>query len=233
MNRSEKIARLKTMLRQISGETALESLAHDGAAESTGAEAMELPGPTPDPAEAGEGVKKLMADRDRDVTDAELYGLEAIVMKQGRPVVFIRNNRFDDLPTPWTHLNAPAVRQRLQSVILSVGRVDLPNNVQIPYGGTGFVVGPGLIMTNRHVAELFADGLGARGLVFRAGDAAIDFKREVDTPGGDRSASSSPAASRSTVCWSGSSCRSPTWLPCGRSRTTATVTWCGNWYATR
>ena len=49
----------------------------------------------------------------------------------------------------------------------------------MPYAGTGFVVGGGLVMTNRHVAEIFSAGLGVRDLVFRPGyQAGIDFLRE-------------------------------------------------------
>lgn len=48
------------------------------------------------------------------------------------------------------------------------------------------MVGPDLIMTNRHVARLFAEGLGVRKLVFRAGDAAIDFKCEQGSPEDDQ-----------------------------------------------
>ena len=43
-------------------------------------------------------------------------------------------------------------------------------------------------MTNRHVAALFTVGLGRRGLRFTAGDAAIDFKRELTSAEDDRSA---------------------------------------------
>ncbi len=50
------------------------------------------------------------------------------------------------------------IRARIEAVIPSVGRIELPGQTRIPYGGTGFVVGPGLVMTNRHVAELFAEG---------------------------------------------------------------------------
>jgi endonuclease G len=189
MTRSEKIARLKTMLRQIATEAPLESLALERAAPPAGLEVLAAPGKPVGGADAArEGIQKVMTDREADVSDHELDALEAIVMKEGRPVVFIRNNRFDDLPNPWTHLNEAAVRQRLQALFTSIGRVDLPNSVQLPYGGTGFVVGPNLVMTNRHVAELFTDGLGSRGLLFRTGDAAIDFKREVDTPDDDRTA---------------------------------------------
>jgi len=57
----------------------------------------------------------------------------------------------------------------------------------LPYAGTGFVVGQGLIATNRHVAQIFAQGLGLT-IRYRAGDAAIDFKRQVDAPDDERTA---------------------------------------------
>jgi endonuclease G len=49
------------------------------------------------------------------------------------------------------------------------------------------VVGQGLIATNRHVAQLFSQGLGLT-IRYRAGDAAIDFKRQIDAPDDDRTA---------------------------------------------
>lgn len=55
-----------------------------------------------------------------------------------------------------------------------------------PYGGTGFVVGNGLIMTNRHVAAIFARGLGTRTIDFKPSQkAGIDFVRERGRPPGD------------------------------------------------
>jgi V8-like Glu-specific endopeptidase len=53
---------------------------------------------------------------------------------------------------------------------------DLPS---LPYAGTGFVVGPDLMMTNRHVAQIFSDGIGTKRLNFQSGQsAAVDFYRE-------------------------------------------------------
>jgi hypothetical protein len=54
----------------------------------------------------------------------------------------------------------PEVHARLEPLFTSIGRIELPTNPSIPYGGTGFVVGPNLLMTNRHVARLFTEGLG-------------------------------------------------------------------------
>jgi endonuclease G len=183
MHRSEKTARLKTMLRQVAPDSDLESLARKHVPrteEGHEADAEEV--------KAEIGLQKLAHDRDEEVADDELRGLEAIVMPRERPVVFIRNGSYDPVSDPWTHLNADAVRQRLEPLLASVGRVELPNSPWIPYGGTGFVVGPNLLMTNRHVARLFAEGVGGRGLVFRSASAAVDFKREVETPEEDRSA---------------------------------------------
>jgi endonuclease G, mitochondrial len=180
MTRQDKLDRLKVMLQRLSKETDPKTLARQRS-RTAGLESMdETPVmPAANVQAARSGVDKVLTGKDSTVTDQELNGLEAIVMKEGRPVVFIRSGKYDDLPDPWTHLNDPAVRARLQPLFASIGRVDLPNSSQIPYGGTGFVVGPGLLMTNRHVAALFTTGLGLRNLLYTAGDAAIDFKREV------------------------------------------------------
>jgi endonuclease G len=178
MHRTERVARLKAMLRQIEPETDWKSVARA----PSGLEGLERLVPTTERA-----VDKVLRNGDSDLSDEEIQGLEAIVLKKGRPVVFIRNGVYDDLPDPWKKLNAPAIRNRIQPLFNSIGRVDLPNG-QVPYGGTGFVVGPNLLMTNRHVAALFTVGLGRRSLRFTVGDAAIDFKREIGTPDDDRSA---------------------------------------------
>ncbi len=108
----------------------------------------------------------------------------AIVMKENRPVVFVRGNSYDDVAAPWASLNAPEVKTRLSAMLPLIGRIELPTSTLVPYAGTGFVVGKGLIATNRHVAQEFSRGLGLT-IQYRGGDAAIDFKRQVDTPEDD------------------------------------------------
>jgi len=110
--------------------------------------------------------------------------LEAIVLPRFRPALLIQNNSFAEPPAPWTHLGDDANRRRLELAFQSIGRVDL-TNASAPYAGTAFVVGPGLMMTNRHVAEAFAIGVGQTGLVFRPGRSAnINFKHEEGGPSG-------------------------------------------------
>ena len=116
-----------------------------------------------------------------------MFGLEAIVLPINRPVAFVRGNSYDDLDGPWVSLNDEVVKKRIASLLPLIGRVEVPSSPILPYAGTGFVVGQGLIATNWHVAQIFAQGLGLT-IRYRVGDAAIDFKRQVDAPDDERTA---------------------------------------------
>jgi endonuclease G len=79
----------------------------------------------------------------------------------------------------WLSFNVDPIKPRLLRTLPSIGRLEV-SGIPLPYGGTGFVVGPGVIMTNRHVAALVADGIGTQDVMFRHGlGAGIDFKREL------------------------------------------------------
>lgn len=186
MEHKDKIARLKQMLAQVAPEGRLEAVAPVEAAQPSvleGVEGQGPPGPTEQQASvATSGLRKLQEGRDDSIDLEELLGLEAIILPRERPVYFVLGGTYRTLGAPWLSLNAPAVKARLKAAIAAVGRIELPNHPRIPYGGTGFLVGDGLMMTNRHVAQLFVGGLGMTTLHYTAGDAAIDFKRERDTP---------------------------------------------------
>jgi endonuclease G len=129
--------------------------------------------------EAAEGLRTIAEGR--ELTDEQAFGLEAIVLPKYRPVVDIVRDDFGEPPSPWTHLASGDAKGHLQMAIPSIGRVEVPGHPRLPYAGTAFVVGPELLMTNRHVAEVFCTGLGMRRLIlrreFRPG---IDFVQEVD-----------------------------------------------------
>jgi endonuclease G len=116
-----------------------------------------------------------------------MLGLEAIVLPRNRPVALVRGDSYDDLDDPWVSLNDDVIKKRIASLLPLIGRVEVPSSPILPYAGTGFVVGQGLIATNRHVAQLFSQGRGLT-IRYRAGDAAIDFKRQIDAPDDDRTA---------------------------------------------
>jgi len=116
---------------------------------------------------------------DGTLTTQDSFGLEAIVHKKHRPAMFVINNTYDKPPEPWGHLGQSEHRKNIEKVIPLIGRIELPGS-NIPYGGTGFVVGKDMIMTNRHVAEIFSRGLGTNNLRFKTGMAAgINFRKEV------------------------------------------------------
>lgn len=116
----------------------------------------------------------------------QIAGIEAIILPDIRPVLDVVDGDFRTDHPLWLKLNDDqAIRGVLLPAISSVGRIELPGNRQYPYGGTGFVVGKNLVMTNRHVAAIFASGLGERNLSFKPGfRAGIDFLRELDRPPG-------------------------------------------------
>jgi endonuclease G len=182
MEKTEKFTRLKTLLTQIAPGNAIDAVSRPDA----GGDGFESLGPD-NTAAAESGLQKLAEDRVQEITPSEMFGLEAIVLPKNRPVAFVRGNSYDDLDGPWVSLNDDVVKRRIASLLPLIGRVEVPSSPILPYAGTGFVVGQGLIATNRHVAQLFSQGLGLT-IRYRAGDAAIDFKRQVDAPDDERAA---------------------------------------------
>lgn len=98
-------------------------------------------------------------------------GLEAIILRFLRPVYLVRQGTFS-LPAAHSSLSREikarleGARSELDQVIASTGRIDLRNH-RLDWVGTGWMVGPRLVVTNRHVAEEFG----------RAADQGFAFKR--------------------------------------------------------
>jgi endonuclease G, mitochondrial len=181
MEKQERAELLKNMLLQIAPGDNIENVARpvrDDGLESVDAAIS--------PAETG--LKKVAEGRQHEMTDEEIDGLEAIVLPQNRPVVFVKGDFYDDVEHPWEKLNPPEVKARVSRAFPAIGRIEVPNMPQIPYGGTGFVVGKRLVMTNRHVAKLFSSGLGLK-IAYHPGDSLINFRRQIDSgdSGGDAS----------------------------------------------
>jgi len=187
MEHSEKVQRLKKMLLQVAPSGSIEAIADQPLVGrlSRAFESLEI---AAEPRRnVKSGLEKIALNKIHETTPAELRALEAIVMPKYRPVVFVRGDSYDDVEDPWTALNTAATRARINPLLPLIGRIEVPNSLLLPYAGTGFVVGKNLLMTNRHVAMLFSQGLGLT-IRYQAGDAAVDFKRQVDTLPDDRSA---------------------------------------------
>ncbi|MBZ0116394.1 MAG: aminopeptidase P family N-terminal domain-containing protein, partial [Sandaracinaceae bacterium] len=114
-------------------------------------------------------------ERDAELEPRHVGALEAIVNPTDRPVYDVVDGTF----TPaglYAHLSAHVAT--LERCIAGVGRVE-PDNPQIPYAGTAFLAAPTILLTNRHVARLFAEGVGEiRFTPFVT--TQLDLKRERD-----------------------------------------------------
>jgi endonuclease G len=155
--------------------------------QTSGLESAELPSQhfLESHAAATAGIDEIL--KGHAPTPQQSSGLEAIILPRIRPVLDVIGGDFHTDHPLWQMLNDDqTIRGKLQKAIPSIGRIELPGNPDFPYGGTGFVVGDRLIMTNRHVAEIFSSGLGIRQLNFKAGfRAGINFLHELNAPPGN------------------------------------------------
>lgn len=118
-------------------------------------------------------------ERDEPLSPADLAVAEAIIIPGRRPVIDVVDGRYATPHGEFAHFGDEATRTLIEASIPSVGRIELPGHPSLPFGGTGFLVGDAILMTNRHVAEIFASGLGREGLAFVSGRAAgVDFRKE-------------------------------------------------------
>jgi endonuclease G len=205
MPRVASLQALRRKLSKVAGTGKLESLAKERAFGSTGVGVRESFSGDPRKLDANldrlvrqsfdaetAALRKIENGDFDDITHRERVCLEAIVEEDGRPVVFVIDDKFDTLPAPWTHLNADPVRSRINALMASIGRVEDVSGGIPQHIGTGFVVGPNLMMTNRHVAEAFVRGTGRlrNQLSFIPGiESAIDFRRETELDPNDLSTS--------------------------------------------
>jgi len=103
--------------------------------------------------------------------------LEAIIHETRRPAMKV----VDDVPSfdnpHWSFLRD---RRFLEGACKAVGRVELRGGPKgLPYVGTGVMVTPTMLLTNRHVAHHFVTGVGDRRVAFRTGlSSEIDLQRD-------------------------------------------------------
>lgn len=128
-------------------------------------------------------LRRVAAGDASAISRTELASLEAIALLVGRPALLVRNDGFD-LPDGVWQLLAP-YRSDIRAMLRAVASIDIP----AAYGGgaaTAFVVGDGLVMTNRHVlGGLYTESAhdaGGRATAWRLLDGLelnLDFKREA------------------------------------------------------
>ena len=103
---------------------------------------------------------------------------EAIILAYGRPSVLIRNDTFEVPKSDiWRDRLYPN-KDKLRAAIRSVGRVEVPA-LSIPFVGTGWMIAPGIMVTNRHVASEVALKSGA-GFTMRVTPDGLNFTADLD-----------------------------------------------------
>ncbi|MGW8362208.1 trypsin-like serine peptidase [Streptomyces wedmorensis] len=112
--------------------------------------------------EAGvSGLEKLAAHREDELDPDESFGVEAIVLLEGRPAILVQRQDFAPQRDEWSVLDGH--RAAIRESFLRVGRVEVSGHPRLDWIGTAFLVGPRTVMTNRHVAVEFSrldDGHG-------------------------------------------------------------------------
>jgi hypothetical protein len=123
------------------------------------------------------GLTKLAEGREDDLNDDERFGLEAIVLLEGRPAILIQEGDFLRPPHEWSRLTDH--RERIREVIACSGRVEINGHLNLDWLGTASLVAPTTLMTNRHVTREFCSRDGDK-WVFRHGmTTRIDFLEEL------------------------------------------------------
>lgn len=91
------------------------------------------------------------------LTAEERRGAQALLTFLTRPALFVQNNVFVEPPPLWREA-LDRRRPLIQRCLPSVGRIEMDGHPERkPWAGTGWMAGPGLLMTNRHVVREFAE----------------------------------------------------------------------------
>jgi hypothetical protein len=113
-----------------------------------------------------EAMKKIDMGRDDEISDRDQHALEAIVLLAGRPAILIQEGDFMEPPKLWSGLKD--VRDQIKEVIRRVGRIEVSNNPNFEWLGTGWLAGKDVVITNRHVALEFSRRANDGTWTFRA-----------------------------------------------------------------
>jgi hypothetical protein len=109
-----------------------------------------------------EKMQRSTDDLEMEFTSLEIGSIEDLILL-ARPAMIFENGIYQPAPSPmlsdgidWNGLLEP-YRQNIEENAKSVGRIEFKQAHEDLFWGTGFLVADNVIMTNRHVAELFCE----------------------------------------------------------------------------
>lgn len=128
-------------------------------------------------------IAEHLGKRRSSAEDADFFSSrqlsEAIIILTGRPVLFIRDGVIDKAALKEVEAKLKPARQRLKAPISGIGRIELLDHDTFEWCGTGWRVDEDHIITNRHVAMVFAQQQGPR-FPFRFNQAGKQVRARVD-----------------------------------------------------
>lgn len=129
------------------------------------------------------GLEKVHeGGEDVELDAEEEAGLEVFLLL-ARPAIEFWNGHFFPPPPPWEPLEDE--RENIEMSADAVGRIQVQGHRSRRWAGTGFVVGEDVVMTNAHVADVFAtSGQGGHWSFRRGMSSSINW---ADDPGADAS----------------------------------------------
>lgn len=125
----------------------------------------------------------LLSGNESGLKDGNYNQLEAIVLLTGRPPLLIQDEKWEEPALATIKARLDQSRDALLKAIPKVGRVEVLNLGD--YLGTGWMIDEGIMITNRHVAEVFAARMVnnfdfKRDVTGKRYRARVDFRREHD-----------------------------------------------------
>jgi endonuclease G len=132
----------------------------------------------------------LCEGREDAIDPTRLTVPEAIIYREGRPALLIQDGRWEDARSGELRARLARSEQALRRAIPCVGRVEIRDH-RLDYVGTGWMLDEDILVTNRHVAELFAAARGGGFSFMSDGDGRllrvrVDFLREHERAGARR-----------------------------------------------
>ncbi|WP_421857104.1 DNA/RNA non-specific endonuclease [Oricola sp.] len=103
---------------------------------------------------------------------------EAIIMRFGRPSLLIRDGTFEVPQSDTWRARLDPFRDVIDGAIASAGRIELKGHPRFLWVGTGWLIDEQTIITNRHVAQVFADEMSQFRKLLPGLDVSIDFYEE-------------------------------------------------------
>jgi hypothetical protein len=101
-------------------------------------------------------LEKIIRKQPHDITPAEVFGLEVVLLFYARPAVLVSEGRLASVSPPlWNWLEDQ--REDIEVVQRGVGRIELFGHPDLDWAGTGFLVSDTALVTTRRAAELFIE----------------------------------------------------------------------------